>query len=120
MQHLFGNRKKKVDSVTPSGIDALQSEETLKALFQACPGASFSFFSCMFPGQRNPLQVKKDSLPFMAMSFYREDSIEMSHIEVLSTEDNLIVNTKLTKDQVVALYNKTKTQNISPPWYNNR
>ncbi|KAH3817735.1 hypothetical protein DPMN_119290 [Dreissena polymorpha] len=77
MQHLFGDRKKKVESVTPSGKDPLPCEENLRALFQACPDASFfNLIPDMFPGQRKPHHAKEDSLPFMPINLYREDSIK--------------------------------------------
>ncbi|XP_052245711.1 uncharacterized protein LOC127854658 [Dreissena polymorpha] len=121
MQHLFGNRKKTVASVTPSGKDPLPSEEILIALYQACPNASFfNLIPEMFPGQRKPPQAKEDPLPFMPISLYREEGKEMTPTEVLRAVDDLIANTKVTQEQVIALYNKTKTQNISPLWYNHR
>ncbi|WAR26954.1 ING4-like protein [Mya arenaria] len=107
MQHLFGNRKKKVESVNPTSRDPLPSEEQLKALYAACPNASF-------------FNLIPNPLPLLPMNLYNKNNENLPENELRSKAQDIISSTKVTSDQVITLFNKTKGQNISPLWYNHR
>ncbi|WAQ97892.1 ING4-like protein [Mya arenaria] len=100
MQHLFGNRKKKVESVNTTSRDPLPSEEQLKALYAACPNASFfNLIPSVVPNQKLAPPIREDPLPLLPMNLYNKNNENLPENELRSKAQDIISSTKVTSDQ---------------------
>ncbi|WAR11612.1 hypothetical protein MAR_025792 [Mya arenaria] len=115
MQHLFGNRKKKVESVNATSRDPLPCEEQLKALYAACQNASFfNLIPSVVPNQKLAPPIREDPLPLLPMNLYNKNNENLPENELRSKAQDIISSTKVTSDQEITLFNKTKGQFTSP------